>query len=698
MAHVVAIDLGTTGLKVAVVGDDGAVVALASRALITTFSPDGGAEQDAGEWWRLLGDASREALQHAGMSAGAVSLVVCTSQYMSIVPVSSNGSPVGPVIMWMDRRGVPLTRHLRRADLLEQWLERCGMAPFGADDIAHIAVLRQWHPDAYLAAHAFVEPVDALTSRLVGTVSANHNTVFGLLATDNRHHGATAYDADLVAAAGLEPARLAPLQPMGTVAGLLTAEAAGALGLRAGTTVCGGTIDSATGAIGTRAVRPGSLGVVIGTTSVAVTHIPTMRADHRHALMTAPSPVPGSYVVLAENGAGGKALEHVGALIGCAPAEMIELAMGVPAGSNGVRFVPWLVGSMAPWPDSSARAGLEGLSLATTRADLARAVLEGVAVNMAALIPAVENLAGSDGFAELTFGGGGAAAALWGQVLADACQRVVHRVAEPRATNARGAALLALASTGAITFDDVAGLVPIAATHEPDRRLAASRGRSCRMARVAAAVIVRRGAAASRRLVAWQVTVAAVQMAMSDDVDDNVATAERLVRSAAADGAQIILIPELFEGPYFCIDMLPEHFARAHPIDDHPTVAHFQRLAAELNVVLPISIYERANNATFNTVVMVDADGAQLGIYRKSHIPDGVGYTEKFYFNPGDTGFRVWHTKHAAIGVRICWDQWFPEGARAMALQGAELLFYPTAIGSEPPATRIGIRAATGSG
>ncbi|HEY4331261.1 MAG TPA: N-carbamoylputrescine amidase [Ilumatobacteraceae bacterium] len=181
------------------------------------------------------------------------------------------------------------------------------------------------------------------------------------------------------------------------------------------------------------------------------------------------------------------------------------------------------------------------------------------------------------------------------------------------------------------------------------------------------------------------VGVAAIQMAMVDDVAANVATAERLVRVAAGRGAQVVLIPELFEGPYFCIDMLPEHFARALPIEGHPTVAHFRALAAELNVVLPLSIYERANNATFNTVVMIDADGSEMGIYRKSHIPDGVGYTEKFYFNPGDTGFRVWPTKHARVGVAICWDQWFPESARAMALQGADLLLYPTAIGSEPP-------------
>jgi N-carbamoylputrescine amidase len=180
-------------------------------------------------------------------------------------------------------------------------------------------------------------------------------------------------------------------------------------------------------------------------------------------------------------------------------------------------------------------------------------------------------------------------------------------------------------------------------------------------------------------------TVSAVQMAMVDDLDANVATAERLVRAAADEGAQVILVPELFEGPYFCIDQLPEHFARATPLHGHPTVERFRALSAELDVVVPVSVYERAGQATFNTVVVVDAGGAVLGTYRKSHIPDGPGYTEKYYFNPGDTGFRVWATQHATIGVGICWDQWFPEAARCMALLGAEVLLYPTAIGSEPP-------------
>ncbi len=180
-------------------------------------------------------------------------------------------------------------------------------------------------------------------------------------------------------------------------------------------------------------------------------------------------------------------------------------------------------------------------------------------------------------------------------------------------------------------------------------------------------------------------TVAVIQMSMSDVVADNVDKGERLVRQAAAEGAGLILLPELFEGLYFCKDMLNEHLLRAAPADGHPTIAHFRALATELRVVLPISFYERANNALYNSVAIIDADGTVLGIYRKSHIPDGVGYTEKFYFSPGDTGFEVWDTKVGRIGVGICWDQWFPETARSMALLGAELLLFPTAIGSEPP-------------
>ncbi|MBW8285605.1 MAG: N-carbamoylputrescine amidase [Rhizobium sp.] len=180
------------------------------------------------------------------------------------------------------------------------------------------------------------------------------------------------------------------------------------------------------------------------------------------------------------------------------------------------------------------------------------------------------------------------------------------------------------------------------------------------------------------------VTVAATQMACSWDIPGNIARAESLIRKAAAEGAHIVLIQELFEAPYFCQDQIAAFFDMAKPFENNPLIGHFSRLAAELNVVLPVSFFEKAGQTFFNSVAIIDADGSVLGLYRKSHIPDGPGYTEKYYFSPGDTGFEVWQTKHATIGVGICWDQWFPEAARAMALQGAELLFYPTAIGSEP--------------
>ncbi len=180
------------------------------------------------------------------------------------------------------------------------------------------------------------------------------------------------------------------------------------------------------------------------------------------------------------------------------------------------------------------------------------------------------------------------------------------------------------------------------------------------------------------------VTVAATQMACSWDRQANIANADRLVREAAAKGAQIILIQELFETPYFCQKPNPQYLQLATPVEQNPAIQHFQKLAAELQVVLPISFFELAGRARFNSIAIIDADGKLLGAYRKSHIPDGPGYHEKYYFNPGDTGFKVWNTRYARIGVAICWDQWFPETARSMALMGAELLFYPTAIGSEP--------------
>ena len=179
-------------------------------------------------------------------------------------------------------------------------------------------------------------------------------------------------------------------------------------------------------------------------------------------------------------------------------------------------------------------------------------------------------------------------------------------------------------------------------------------------------------------------TIGALQSAYGDDMHKNIARTADLVRQAAAKGAQVVCPSELFQGPYFCVTQEEGWFASAFPWREHPAVLSMSVLAAELGVAIPVSIFEREGPHYFNSLVMIDADGRALGVYRKSHIPDGPGYQEKYYFRPGDTGFRVWDTKFGRIGVGICWDQWYPEAARAMSLMGAEALLYPTAIGSEP--------------
>ncbi len=180
------------------------------------------------------------------------------------------------------------------------------------------------------------------------------------------------------------------------------------------------------------------------------------------------------------------------------------------------------------------------------------------------------------------------------------------------------------------------------------------------------------------------ITVAAIQASFGPDMAANIAKTEAFVREASKAGAQVVLPPELFQGIYFCTKQDPKWFETAYPVDEHPCVNALQTLAKELGVVIPISFFEKDGPRYYNSIAVADADGTILGVYRKSHIPDGPGYQEKYYFRPGDTGFKAWKTKAGTIGVGICWDQWYPEAARAMVLAGAEVLFYPTAIGSEP--------------
>jgi xylulokinase len=464
--HVLSIDLGTGGPKVAVVGVDGSCRGWASRPVATTLVDGDGAEQDPVEMWAAVCAAAADVLTATGHPALAA--VAVTSQYMSTVAVRADGTPAGPCVLWMDGRGAPLTAHLLTDDTFMLFAERHGLIPLpsGHDNVAHIAVLRRWHPHAYAEATAFVEPMDYLTARLTGRVTATQSSMFGQLVCDNRTWGAVEYDEDLVAATELDPARLAPLVPMGSIVGEVTFAAASQLGVAAGLPVLAGTIDSITSAVGTGALSANNGGVIVGTTSVLVTHIAEQRNDLLASLLTVPSPVPQSYYVMAENGVGGKAFEWARTLLGENIDSALTSAGDAPPGAAGVRFAPWLAGSIAPVADDQMRGAWIGLGLEHDRRHALRAVLEGIAGNLGWLKPAVEAFTGLP-FVSLRFGGGGAQSALLAQLLADAFDMPVGIVDEPRATNARGAALLAWAQIGRVAWADLPSLVPVGRTVEP---------------------------------------------------------------------------------------------------------------------------------------------------------------------------------------------------------------------------------------
>lgn len=499
---VLAVDLGTTGVKVALIGDDGRVLAGAAETLATRFGADGTAEQDAEHWWQAIGRCTRQVVA-ASPAGRSVDLVAVTAQYMSIVAVDRQGVAIAPVVTWMDQRGA--AHHPGRTwddetalDALVTWIDRHGLPTGGADGIGQLSLVRDLWPDVWRDAAAFVQPVDHVLARLTGVVAATQNTAFPLMLTDNRTWGEPAYDPELVERAGF-PAdelvpRLPPLQLFGMPRGELTPAAAEHLGLPAGITVAAGTIDTTTSTVGVGAVAAGRIGIVIGTTAVVVAHLAGRGHDLEHGIASVASPVPGRFAAIAENGTGGKALDAfvtnivhaadgltapAGASVRDPFGAIAELAATSPAGANGVLFAPWLAGAMAPLFDPAVRAAFLGVGLATTRADLARAVFEGVACNLGRLAPYVAALTGADASpAEpIVFGGGGARSALWGQLLADVTGRPVRRLAEPQYTNARGAAFVAAAEQGRIRWDEIDRLLVVDAEHDPDPRHVTRYGR-----------------------------------------------------------------------------------------------------------------------------------------------------------------------------------------------------------------------------
>ena len=389
---------------------------------------------------------------------------------MSTIPVAADGRPTGPCILWMDGRGADHNRTLLDEESFGLFVSRHGLIPLpsGSDNIAHAHVVETFHPDAYAAAVALVEPMDYLNARLTGRVCATQSTVFGQLVCDNRTWGSVDYDPELVAATRLRPDKLPPLVPMRGMIGEVTTAAAAELGLSPGVPVLAGTIDSITSAVGAGALGPEAGAVIIGTTSVMVTHLGEHRGDLGSGLLTVPSPVPGRWYVMAENGVGGRALEWAARLFGYGDdidAAVAEAA-GLELGADGVEFAPWLLGSIAPNPNDDVRAAFTGMHLRHDRRHLTRAVLDGVALNLGWLRVPMEEFVGAT-WPEVAFGGGGAESDLWAQLLADALDRPVRQLDQPRATNARGAAFLAFDELGVIELDDVPSLLRVRAVREP---------------------------------------------------------------------------------------------------------------------------------------------------------------------------------------------------------------------------------------
>ncbi|MCM2311653.1 MAG: FGGY-family carbohydrate kinase [Steroidobacteraceae bacterium] len=485
---VLAIDLGTSGPKAAVVSLQGELLATARRPVETLHLPDGGVEQDPEAIWRATREACVAALRSCPVSAAEVLAVICTSQYSSIIPVDQHGRPTANMVTWLDKRGAtPRLRALpgfpRCADSPPQllnWLRLHGLPPVaGGISLTHLRHFRFARPEVYERTAKFLEPMDYLTLRLTGRATANQCTAFMYLMTDNRRLGVTDYHPGLLRQSLIDREKLPELVPVDAIVGTLQPSVASELGLAPGTKVVTGLNDTQAGGMGTAAFAGDHAAISIGSTSVMITHVPCKRTDLRHAILSLPSPVPETYFVMAENGTGGNTLEHFlerlvytgdafGQLSAADRFELLQRAVGeAQAGSGGVLFLPWLGGSMAPAADDRMRGGFLNIGLATRRSELARAVLEGVAMNLRWLRGPVERFA-KRRCSHFVFYGGGAASAAWAQILADVLDAPVHQARDPQYVTCRGAALLAFQRLGLLGFDEFGSRVPIERRFDPN--------------------------------------------------------------------------------------------------------------------------------------------------------------------------------------------------------------------------------------
>jgi len=469
-ATALAIDLGTTAAKAGVVRSDGTLAGTGQEPITTTFGVDGSATQDPQAVWQAVVRACRAALAAAGVDS--VDVVCAASQWASIVPVDGNGEPLGPMMTWLDGRGdalcSPLLDGPGGGDNLMAWAGVHGLPP--AASLGRVLWFQNERPDIHARTAAYLEPMDYLGARLTGRIAATANTTIPYTLTDTRNIASVGWSDDLVARSGVDPSRLPPIVAPMSMLGGLSARAAAELGLRTGTPVAAGASDSVAAALGTGAVAAGRGTVVMGTTGVFAAHHGSTRADSEFVLTTMPSALPNEYIVVAEAGLAGKVLETAVEqwFADGTPSfeRFLDAAAASTPGSGGTMFLPWVNGTIAPSFSPDVRGGFTGLSLHTTRGDIARSVIEGINLQMRWLVDEVERMT-TRTYASVRFAGGGAQSTLWAQVLADVLGRTVERVSDPRHAPTRGAAFLGLLSIGALDLARIDSLVMVTDTFVP---------------------------------------------------------------------------------------------------------------------------------------------------------------------------------------------------------------------------------------
>jgi len=480
---ILAIDLGTSGPKVALVGDDGSLIGSEFEPTDLILTPDGGAEQDPSEWWSAIAAATRRTV--TAHPEAEIAAVCVTAQWSGTVAVGRDGDAIGNAIIWMDSRGAPQVADLIGGPVRFQgydprkarkWIQVTGGAPSGAgkDPIAHILWLRDNRPEVFRDTHVFLEPKDYVNLELTGEPTATFDSIALHWLTDNRDPYSIDYSDELLSYTGLDRGVLPDLYPATATIGHVTPTAAESLGIPPGLPVLGGTPDVHSAAIGsgTTADLAGSL--YVGTSSWITCHVPYKKTDLIHNIASLPAAIPGRYLVANEQETAGKAVEWLSNILfpdnpdrASVYNRMNDIAGTVRPGSGGVIFTPWLYGERTPVEDANLRGGFFNQSLETGRAEMIRGVFEGVAYNARWLLATVERFTRSR-LDPIVMAGGGAHSSGWAQIFADVLGRTIHQTADPIMVNVRGAGLLGHAALDNISWSDIPGLVPIAEVHQPN--------------------------------------------------------------------------------------------------------------------------------------------------------------------------------------------------------------------------------------